>query len=187
MIQYQPTRAELEQIKYQDIWQHKIYNEFSPGEKYAKIFSEMATKPDAAVLDIGAGAGRGGLALREMGYDVTFLDIADVNNLEPLIQAPIWSDWPSKRPKNFTYGYCCDMLEHIPTEYVGLSITRIQEACNETFFSVGLSIDSYGDLIKDTLHLTVRPYLWWREFLKEFGTVTDARDLGQTGIYWLSK
>ena len=188
MIPYQPTRAELEQTKYEGVWGFEIYNEFSPGEKYAKAFDDLATDSGACVLDIGCGAGKGGLALRGLGYDVTFFDIAKVNeDLEPFIQAPLWSNWPANRPTNFHYGFCCDVLEHIPTEYVGLSIYQILQACDEVFFSVGLSQDTYGALIKDNLHLTIRTYLWWREFLKEFGEVKDARDMGVTGVYWLSK
>ena len=79
------------------------------------------------------------------------------------------------------------MLEHIPTEYVALSIFRMLQACPEIFFSIGLDYDTYGALIKDQLHLTVKPYVWWREFLKEFGELKDARDLGTNGIFWLNR
>jgi len=187
MISLGPSRAEEEKTKYEDIWSFKAYNKYSPGERFARIFSEMVTEPDCTILDIGCGSGKGGLALRDLGYDVTFFDIAKIGELEPFIQAPVWSDWPRHRPTNFDYGFCCDVLEHIPTEYMGLSIHQILKACDEIFFSIGLERDSYGDLIKAELHLTIRPYIWWRDFLQEFGELKDARDLGTNGLYWLSR
>lgn len=182
------TRASAEQNKYEQIWSFSDYNKFSPGETYATLFEGLAKDKSKMVLDIGCGMGKGGLALRSLGYNVAFLDIAKVNDaLEPFTQAPLWSNWPRNREVNFQYGYCCDVLEHIPTEYVCLSIHQILEACNEVFFSVGLDVDGFGTLIEADLHLTVRPYTWWRDLLKEFGDLQDARDFGTTGIYYLSR
>lgn len=179
---------EKEIEKYEAIWSLPAYHEVSPGEKYAAVFEEVVEDKSCAVIDIGCGAGAGGKALQELGYrDMTFLDLVRVSeDTTPFIHTPIWRDWqvPKVGPgKRWDWGYCCDVLEHIPPEYSALSIHRIRENCSNAFLSIGLTPDHFGKVIRDELHLNVKPFRWWKELLSEFGEVLDARDQLETGVY----
>lgn len=181
------TRAEKEVEKYKAIWAVKNYRQFSPGEKYASTFSEIIDCSQS-IIDIGCGMGAGGLALRKIGCpDVTFLDHVLVNDqLDPFILTSLW-DWDQNHNggMNFVQGYCCDVMEHIPPEYVGLVLHRIRAHCDWCFFTIGLTEDHYGKIIQEELHLTVQSFRWWRNLLREFGEVIDARDLISTGMYYV--
>lgn len=172
--------ADKESDKYTAVWSLPGYHEFSPGQLYAPVFHSLVDGPQR-VIDIGCGAGEGGKALRALGHDVTFLDLVQVANEAPFIETAIWT-WPNQVPA-WQWGYCCDVMEHLPPEMVGLSLDRIRSHCTNGFFSIGLLPDHFGQYVGETLHLTVRPFTWWRDFLKEFGAVEDARDLLHTGIY----
>ena len=176
------TREELESAKYSSIWSVSRYHDFSPGEQYAPIFAAQF-EPDKSVtiIDAGCGAGAGGRALKDLGYtNVTFLDLVSVTKEAPFVQTALWDNWGTPLSD---WVFCCDVLEHIPTEYVGLVLHRIRIQCAQAFLSIGLTDDAFGKVIRDELHLTVKPFDWWRDFLKEFGEVEDARDLGVTGMY----
>ncbi len=186
------TRTEKETEKYTAIWDVPRYADYSPGEQYAPVFAEIEPNKDATIVDIGCGAGAGGKALRGLGYeDMTYLDLVPVTKEHPFFQTAIWDDWGTRRwkkkkawlEKAFDWGYCCDVLEHVPTEYVGLALHRIKENCDQVFLSIGLDDDAFGALIRDQLHLTIRPFIWWRDLLSEYGEVKSARDLHVTGMF----
>jgi 2-polyprenyl-3-methyl-5-hydroxy-6-metoxy-1,4-benzoquinol methylase len=180
------TVLEKEVEKYEAIWSCPAYHEVSPGEGYAVIFEEFEDNKGKSIIDLGCGAGAGGTALRELGYeDVTFLDLVKVGDNAPFIQSPLWEDWGVKgiKGKRYDWGYCCDVMEHIPTEYVSLCIHRIRENCDSAFFSIGLIDDHFGKVIREPLHITIRPFVWWKELLSQFGELEDARDQVATGVY----
>lgn len=188
------TTVRREQEKYENMWALPAYSNFSPGQQYAEVFSEQfESNHSVPIIDLGCGKGEGGKRLRELGFsNVTFLDIVDIGALSPFYQQSLWDRIPPPNlavvpsdgadPK-YRWGFCCDVMEHIPTEYVALCIHQIASACEQGFFSIGLHDDGFGSAIGDTLHLTVRPFEWWRNLLSEFGTVIDARDLHNTGLY----
>lgn len=176
---------ERERSKYNAAWDLPEYSEYSPGAHFAPVFAELVPAP-ACVIDLGCGKGDGGVALAALGYDVTYLDLVRVpGHPEPFIEQPLWDHIPWLITNGYDAGYCCDVLEHIPTEMVGLVLHRIADATEQTFFSIGLTADVFGQRIGEPLHLTVRPFTWWRDLLKMFGTVLDARDLGNTGLYFV--
>ena len=170
---------EKEREKYAKAWSLSDYRKVSPGEKYAGIFDSIA-EPGQRVIDLGCGAGAGGKALKKLGHNVTYCDIENWNNLKPFVRSSLWA-LPLGRV--WDWGYCCDVMEHLPCEMVGLAVDRISSIAPRCFFSIGLTEDHFGKVIGEPLHLTVRPYLWWRDYLKEFATVEDARDCHHTGIY----
>ena len=174
-------RIDREIAKYEAVWSLPDYAKWSPGETYAHLLPEFVPPP-ADVIDIGCGNGAGGRALKALGYNVRFLDIVCVTDERPFIQSAIW-EW--KPRKKYGVGFCCDVMEHLPTEYVGLSLDRIKHGCTACLLSIGLTPDHFGARIGETLHLTVKPFYWWRDFLDEFGDVEDARDLLHTGLYFV--
>ena len=168
--------AESERIKYEKTWSIPQYHNFSHGENHADLFMEMTgAKPGESVIDLGCGTGRGGKALEKKGLVPTYLDLANYNDMDPFIKQPLWEPIGS-RYHEFDYGLCCDVMEHLPIEYTMLAIRNMLHACGSVFFSICFQDEAFGDIVGEPLHLTVRPFVWWRDHLEMMGTVIDARD-----------
>ncbi len=144
-----------------------------------------------SLIDLGCGAGAGGKALAEQcGLNVTYLDLTPVGNLEPFIQGSLWNPIPHKMskpcwPAKYRFGYCCDVMEHLPEPFTMLAARNMLEACHGVFFSIAFYQDSHGDLIGQRLHLTVKPFTWWLKNLSELGTVKCARDRLGEGVFYV--
>lgn len=177
-----------ERAKYREIWDTSEYQEsWSPGlENVAHFMAVLRPKAGETLVDIGCGAGRAGLDFRKHGLQVMWTDL--VNVLDPevpksrFIECPIW-DCAWHRPHGFDYGFCCDVMEHVPTEYTMLTIDRIARSCRTTWFVIHFEPDVMGQLIGKPLHLTVQPFTWWRDRIASLGNLVDARDLCGRGLF----
>jgi SAM-dependent methyltransferase len=185
--------AAQERAKYQEMWSVEAYRTAdSPGEFHVPSFLHVVNPyPHTSIIDIGCGAGRAGLDFAAKGFKVRWLDLTDAA-LDPrvdrdrFIESPIWSkQWADEY--SFDYGYCSDVLEHIPPEYTMLSIERILTACETSWFLVANRPDQFGAHIGKTLHLTVQPYGWWLERIGSLGNVTDARDLCGASLFVVTR
>lgn len=157
------------------------YDAFAPGEHYAPIFASLAPPP-ASVLDAGAGSGKGMAALRALGYTVTGCDLPASEVPGVLSGVCLWRPLPGR----YDYVYCTDVLEHIPPEFTMLCVARmLAVASRGVFLSIALVPDNFGAWLGHPLHLTVRRYDEWLADLRELAPVTEARDLGTTGLYFL--
>ena len=67
------------------------------------------------------------------------------------------------------FGFCTDVMEHIPTEDVGLVVGNIMEACDEVFFQISTQPDVFGKMIGQSLHHTVQNHRWWSRRFKQMG------------------
>ena len=94
----------------------------------------------------------------------------------------LWMPWPDK---HWAYGYCCDVMEHIPPEKVDKVLANIMAHCGKTFFSISFQEDHFGRKVGHPLHLTVRPFEWWRDKLAEHGAVHQGRDLIGMGVFFV--
>jgi hypothetical protein len=75
------------------------------------------------------------------------------------------------------WGFCCDVMEHIPTDRVADVLRFVRASTRHaTYFNISLRADGCGRLIGDALHLTVRPLDWWRTRLSTYWS--DIRVLG---------
>lgn len=170
-----PPNAEA--LKYFKLWEnHPSYRMTAPGEDLATVFLQHARpKPGASVIDFGCGTGRGALMLALLGHmHVTMLDFAG-NCLDPEIRLMLTSqkhamrflhhDLEEKIPLVAEYGFCTDVMEHIPPAKVEGVLGHILMAAQHCFFSIATGPDNCGGLIGETLHLTQKPYAWW---LKKF-------------------
>lgn len=164
--------VESERRKYEAIWRWPRYRRVSPGELYADFAIEkMGWGKGDAVADLGCGTGRGSVKLADAGINVQAIDIAD-NSLDPaardheritfhreslteLMPAPIW-------PRD---GFCNDVMEHIPPTLVDPVLGNIERCCPNVFFGIAHFKDGFGQIIGETLHLTVKPVGWWKEKL----------------------
>lgn len=179
--------AEVERTKYEEMWNISDYRKISPGVGFVEVFGELAKPQEGeGLLDLGCGSGRAGRKLaKKYGLNVVFLDHVQVSKLnKPFIKQCLWEPIPTRNPK-WSYGYCCDVMEHIPVEYVMLVLERIRNACTEVFFSIANCPDVFGTSIGVPLHLVVKPYAWWLHKLREVGEVLDARDLQNESIFYV--
>jgi SAM-dependent methyltransferase len=187
---YVPDGAAQERDKYAEIWSIEEYRTAeSPGEQNVQRFMDVVNPPlGSSLLDIGCGAGRAGLDFVSRGLAVHWMDITDAA-LDPaidrarFIESPIWGSLAGK----WDYGFCCDVLEHLPTEYTMAAIDRILAHCSIAWLQISLRSDEFGKLIGEPLHLTVRPFDWWLLRIATLGRVSDARDLCGAALYVVSR
>jgi 2-polyprenyl-3-methyl-5-hydroxy-6-metoxy-1,4-benzoquinol methylase len=181
--------AEAERAKYERVWQIPSYGNFSPGERLVDAFLEIV-EPDrrAWITDFGTGSGKAARKLQKLGYKVRTVDHTK-DGISParwrylkgeFQQACLWN---MPRVVYSKYGYCVDVMEHIPVEATMLTIHEIMAHCHECFFQICTLPDHFGESIGEPLHLTVMPFTWWRDRLAELTTVLDARDLMHAGLF----
>ena len=182
--------ATAERRKYEDCWSYSQYRNYSPGVWALPLFRQLVRKR-GTLIDLGCGTGRAGAELAEAGFEVTLMDFAD-NCLDfkvkqkglPFIRGNLWSPW--KGAGRFDYGYCCDVLEHIPPDKVDKVLRRIFAHCDRVFLNIHFGPDNFGKVVGHPLHLTVQPFVWWLAKLGEYGDVRDARDLLGMGAFFVS-
>ena len=184
--------TEAERGKYDRIWALEAYHEASPGVRHIPLFERMMRlKHDAQILDIGAGSGAASRVLKDKGYDVEAFDLTNAGWAHDDITihtGSIWHDLP-RLPGWLPYevGYCCDVMEHLPTQFVGLAVRKMLEACGHVFLSIAFLPEGFGDCIGERLHLTVENFVWWRDTLREVGLLHDARDLIGEGVFHVGR
>jgi SAM-dependent methyltransferase len=167
-----------EALKYGKLWAHPEYRKVAPGEQLAQIFLAQAhPKAGSEVLDFGCGTGRGALMLALLGgLRVTMLDFVN-NCLDDDVRAMlttqahalrfIKADLEQKLPVAAPYGFCTDVLEHIPPDKVDRVLNNILLAAQHVFFSISTVEDRCGALIGEPLHLSLHPFAWWMEKFRE--------------------
>lgn len=186
---------------YAELWSSvSAYKRNSPGEQYARVFHSLVNEPGATVLDAGCGEGRGMVALDKLGYKVAGIDLTDAGlsaeaKAFPFLVESVWSDLSKARDlfhatpthaygAKVDYVYCCDVLEHLPTQFTMLAVDQmLRIASKGVFLSVFFVPDGYGPWVGRPLHLTVQPFTWWRDALNEICDVVEARDCHEFGLF----
>jgi len=184
--------AAQERDKYAEIWSLREYRDaHSPGvENVERFMKVMHPRQGSTTIDVGCGSGHAGLELARRGLFSWYLDITDAGldqtvPREYFIQQPAWAKWPGKY---FDYGFCCDVLEHIPPEYALLVCDRIIDRCGVAWLQICNQPDNFGPkLLGEPLHLTVRTYSWWLMRLATLGNVIDARDLCGVSLFVVTR
>ena len=166
-----------EALKYGKLWEREEYRAVAPGEVFASVFLNRA-KPSrgARIIDFGCGTGRGSVVLAGLGgLKVTMVDFVR-NCLDPIVKEAVdkinpdftfvKADLEKPIPVTAEYGFCTDVMEHIPPEKVDLVIDNILKAAQNVWFSIALFDDVCGGMIGEQLHLSVHPFEWWLDCLK---------------------
>jgi len=183
--------AEQERAKYETAWGIDGYRAVAPGEHFTELFMEVAgPEPGESVIDFGTGTGRAALDLQNRGLDVYPVDLAS-NCLDEeskaglkrqLLVANLWE--PIDLPKA-KYGLSTDVMEHIPPEKVESVLKNIRSMTDAAFFTICFHEDHFGQEVGSALHLTIRPFTWWRDLLKKYGKLEEARDLIGEGVFYV--
>jgi len=162
-----------ERDKYQTLWQFDAYRAHSPGLRCVPAFLEQCrpTQGDI-VIDYGCGSGKASVELARLGHDVFLVDFTDNCRDAEAVGLP-FLEWDLSRalPVSSPFGFCCDVMEHMPPEQVPVVLGNIMAASDEVFFQISTIPDSMGELIDHELHLTVMPHEWWRSALDFFGDI----------------
>lgn len=189
-----------EQEIYRQMWEHPTYREVAPGERSVATFLLQARpRARSTVIDFGCGTGRASLLMALPppaggSLNVTMLDFAD-NCLDEDIRDMLEFQKDSLRffqadltkpiEHKATYGFCTDVMEHIPPEDVDKVLNNILMAVPHVFFSISTEEDNCGKLIGYPLHLTVKPYEWWLEQFRKRECVVhwSAEYSGECAFY----
>ena len=179
---------ERETKKLEAIWSFEKYKSKSFNPELVDIFWRMCRPTSGmTVIDFGAGVGQYTRILKDKhlnasGFEWTNepWEAGDIH----VQMGVVWRDRPWVRDADF--AFCCNMLERTPPELVGLSIARILETCRQAFFAVSFVQDNRGADIGEPVQLTVMPFAWWRDLFREIGTVVEARDLIDSGVFLVS-
>lgn len=188
-----------EQEKYEKMWTVDEYRAIAPGELAANTFLSLAKpKPGDEIYDFGAGTGRGSLMLWFMGkMNVTMFDFARNCLDDDLVTATtkfpeqirfVQHDLTEKIGTTARYGYCTDVMEHIPPEDVDKVLHNILDAAQSVFFRISTEPDKLGPrYLKQHLHLTVHDYSWWAKKFVEHGCIIlHSEDLGGAVDFYVS-
>lgn len=193
-----PSYGTPEQDKYEKMWKFQQYRAIAPGEDVSHLFLQIAKPPhDAEVIDFGAGTGRGALNLAFFGgLRVKMLDFAancldeDVKNAtvsQPERLSFLQHDLNRPVPFSADYGFCTDVMEHLPPGEVETVLMNVMRAARHVFFQISCTDDVCGALIGQPLHLSVHPYAWWLKLLQELGAVVHwSKDGGDYCLFYVS-
>jgi SAM-dependent methyltransferase len=183
-----------EKDKYEAMWGIPEYRVIAPGEDVADTFVRLADiKPSDCVIDFGCGTGRGARRINELtGCDMLLLDFTS-NSVDPDIQGMDWytflqRDLTKPLDVHSKYGFCTDVMEHIPPERVDAVINNVMAAADQVFFQISLIDDLCGAMIGQPLHLSVHPHAWWLEKFASLGLkVTWSEELNIAALYYVSR
>lgn len=174
-----PVEQLPEKDKYERMWAVPAYRAFSPAQEIVDQIAEFVP-PGVRVMDFGCGTGRAAVELAKRGYQPVLVDFAgncrdseamDLPFIEQDLTEPIctWAAW----------GYCCDVMEHIPPDDVGKVLWNISTAVENCFFRIETRPDSFGPAVLGmALHLSVYPDAWWLEKLRRYWPDVEAKGDG---------
>lgn len=167
---------------YQGIYEHiwktlPEYRTVSPGDDSVPAFLAVATPhAGATVIDFGCGTGKASNRLADSGLFVEALDFArnclddDVAEMAADGSRIRFTQHDLTQPLAIKaeYGFCSDVLEHIPEEKIDAALTTILSAARFNFLVISTQPDHFGEHVGHPLHVTVHDKAWWEAKLKEF-------------------
>jgi SAM-dependent methyltransferase len=181
--------TDVESEKYRKANDIPQYHVISPGFNYVDNFAKISgCRSGETLVDVGCGPAKASVKLvEEYGLKVALFDlipdaiVPEAKHL-PFHQGSLWRELPIPSSK---YGYCCDVMEHLPEQFVMVAIMNMLQKCEYLFMSIAHFEENHGPQIGEVLHLTVKPFIWWRDSLREVCQVLDARDQILSSIFYV--
>jgi hypothetical protein len=186
--------AKIEKEKYQEVWKHQGYRNWSPGCEehqaalagFRNFHAKFKTGP-LTVCDYGCGE----------GWSVQYFNDQEGVNAWGVEHAPnaikaagilVYEDclWEMPDAPKSDFAFCCDVMEHIPSIKVGLTLAKIAARTEQmAFFRIAFVDDCFGpQLLNKPLHLTVRDHNWWQsELHKHWKNVMPVRIRRSFGVF----
>ena len=174
-----------ERRKYERVWMENNYRHSSPGVRNVnRIIDALDLQPSMSFIDFGSGGGvtlntlRGLGFLRGIGVDIA--PNANIISHLPVIISPI-HEMPLVT--GIDAGYCVDVMEHIPEEWVFRTLAKIATNAPEVYFRIALFEDSYGETLGvGKLHMTVKSPEWWLDQLRKPFLRVELQEAGEPNI-----
>ena len=182
--------ATKERELYATVWSAiDTYADSAPGQQYVPLFLQMIGPERGTILDAGCGSGKGALALKAAGFDVTMCDLTAEGLVPEAQDIPFTFRvlWHPSKPDAYDFAYCCDVLEHVPTQFTMLVVQQLLTTAKRVFIAVSNVQDINGAWVGQSLHQTVQPFTWWRDSFREIAKVVEARDLHETSAFLLER
>ena len=180
-----------EKEKYLKAWNVDAYRNISPGERCVSMFLETVDDiENKTLIDFGCGTGRAAMKL-DKTFDVIPVDFAsnclDKEVAEHFGDRFVEHDITKKTPLRADWGFCTDVMEHLPPEQVDDALDVMFEACDNIFFQIATIPDHFGGHpdIKEQLHLTVWDYSTWLKKFAEFGVVVHRSKEMQSHVIFV--
>ena len=199
MVGHPPTIliGKSERAKYVEMWEQPEYRAVAPGEHYIGRFVAAANpQPGETLIDFGCGTGRGAVKLNgQAKLDVTMMDFASncldewvgrlcgkLDTLRFVCHDLVKWPYPVKRAR---YGYCTDVLEHLPPEQAEKALWNIMRSARFVFLAISTRPDNMGGLTGEPLHLTVQPFECWKQWLEAMHcNVLWSEDANGTAFFY---
>jgi hypothetical protein len=183
-----PYEKLSEKEKYLRMWSMLSYRAGSPAELIVPLIVEKL-KPEGLIIDFGCGTGRAAAAITDLGYGVILTDFAPNCRDECAGELPfVEIDLTEPIPLRAEYGYCVDVIEHIPPDKTDLAIKNIMGSARKVFFQISTVHDRCGVTIKQELHLTVHPVDWWLDCFSRMGyTVEWSQKTEDSGMFLVTR
>jgi hypothetical protein len=180
---------ERERKKYRDIWATEQYGEdSSPGMDHVQLaMLKMDWSKGDTVIDFGCGKGEAVSLLSSLGFQARGVDIAS-NAVAHDIQFTEVCLWNLPKDIRADWGYCCDVMEHIPTEKVQETLKCIADAVDKgIYFNIATEDDCSGAMIGFRLHLTVMKASAWTALLKQHFSHVEVLESEFSSIFVCKK
>ncbi len=171
-----------EKLKYERIHAVPGYS-LGPGASHVATFLSYI-KPGESVIDFGCGTGDAARKLADLGHPVHLVDIVKdpLRHDLPFYEGSLHA-LPADLPRA-DWGFCCDVMEHLPEEWIPAAMAGMKSKVNKIFFAICGAPDGWGHHINDTLHLTVKPFEWWDNHIRKYWpSTTPMADQGS--VYML--
>ena len=171
------TRQMNEQEKYETMWDMcprygKEWTRIKHGGTVKNAFLKHAKKRSASVMDFGVGNGTSLEWLESHGYDAKGIDIATNSTTHPKATFGDLRDPDLTLPIS-DYGFCIDVMEHIPTDDVDVVLGNIAKHVRTgVIFLIARDEDKDGPPLDLVLHLTREDRNWWdKKLLQHFSAI----------------
>ena len=177
--------ARSERKKYIRVWGESNYRHSSPGlRNMDRIIQALDLQPSQSFIDFGSGGGVTLNALRGLGFlrgiGVDIAPNANIVSHLPVIVSPI-HELPLIT--GVDVGYCVDVMEHIPEEWVYRTLVKIATCVEECYFRIALFEDDYGATLGvGPLHMTVKSPEWWLDQLRKPFLRVELQEAGEPNI-----
>lgn len=176
-----------EKEKYLRMWSMLSYRQDSPAERIVDTILEQL-QPTGRIVDFGCGTGRAAARITAKGHDVLLADFAPNCRDDEAAELPfVEIDLAEPMPIREQFGYCIDVMEHIPPAQVDAVIHNIMGSAAKVFFQISTVPDRMGTIIGAHLHLTVEPHGWWRRKFNELGYFVAWQEMGDIASSFLVK
>lgn len=171
-----PVERLSEKEKYERMWSHPDYRILAPGEDEVETFLKVADpRVGASVIDFGCGTGRAALRLHVAGLRVLLVDFAPNCRDPGAAHLPFFElDLTEPMALRADYGFCCDVMEHIPPQDTRKALANIFASASRVYFRIDTKPDLCGALINQELHVTLLHHEEWAALLGEYGEITHA-------------